>query len=156
MYSAGIALYRLGVRMAGLGDDKARKLDHGQRGILSRIREAVKPGDRVIWVHAASLGEFEQGRPLIEMIRKKHPEFKILLTFFSPSGYEVRKNYQGADCVTYLPFDTPLRVHRFLDSVRPEMAIFVKYEIWRNYLAELNRRRIPTYLISACFRPEQK
>ncbi len=155
LYTAGIALYRFGVRVAGLSNPKARKLDKGQRDIWNRLETDLHPGDRVIWVHAASLGEFEQGRPLIEKIRASHPEFKILLTFFSPSGYEVRNHYEGADCVCYLPFDTPARVRRFIDTVRPEMAIFVKYEIWRNYLHELYARGIPTYLISAAFRPDQ-
>lgn len=155
LYTAGIALYRFGVRVAGLRNPKARKLDRGQKEIWHRLEERLQAGDRVIWVHAASLGEFEQGRPLIEKIRAGHPEFKILLTFFSPSGYEVRSGYEGADCVCYLPFDTPARVKRFIDTVRPEMAIFVKYEIWRNYLHELYTRDIPTYLISAAFRPDQ-
>ena len=109
----------------------------------------------MIWIHAASLGEFEQGRPLIEMIKHEKPEYKILLTFFSPSGYEVRKNYNLADCVCYLPLDTQANVKHFLDIVNPEMVIFVKYEFWRNYLSELNKRKIPTYLISAVFRPDQ-
>lgn len=156
LYTAGISLYRFGVRVAGLGDSKARQLDRGQADIWPRLRKAIQPGDRVIWIHAASLGEFEQGRPLMEMIKRVYPQFKIVLTFFSPSGYEIRKDYKGADCVTYLPFDTPYRVHNFLDKVNPEMAIFVKYEIWRNYLHELKRRNIPTYLISAAFRPNQK
>lgn len=155
LYSAGIALYRFGVRIAGLHNEKAKKLDEGQRHIKDHLAEHIKPGDRVVWVHAASLGEFEQGRPLIEKIKHEHPEYKILLTFFSPSGYEVRKNYAGADCVCYLPFDTPHRVKRFIDLAHPEIAIFVKYEIWRNYLHELNKRHIPTYLISAAFRPDQ-
>ncbi|MBD5206633.1 MAG: 3-deoxy-D-manno-octulosonic acid transferase [Bacteroidales bacterium] len=155
LYSAGIALYRFGVRIAGLHNEKAKKLDEGQRHIKDYLAEHIKPGDRVVWVHAASLGEFEQGRPLIEKIKHEHPEYKILLTFFSPSGYEVRKNYAGADCVCYLPFDTPHRVKRFIDLAHPEIAIFVKYEIWRNYLHELNKRHIPTYLISAAFRPDQ-
>lgn len=155
VYSAGISLYRFGVRVAGLGNHKASLLDRGQRDINEHLK-VLKPNDRVIWVHCASLGEFEQGRPLIERLRKEDPEVKILVTFFSPSGYEVRKDYPLADCVCYLPFDTPLRVHRFLDRVRPEKAIFVKYEIWRNYLHELYRRQIPTYLISAAFRPDQK
>lgn len=155
LYTAGIALYRFGVRVAGLHNTKARKLDRGQKEIWHRLETDLNPGDRVIWVHAASLGEFEQGRPLIEKIRAEHPEFKILLTFFSPSGYEVRSHYEGADCVCYLPFDTPARVKRFIDTVNPEMAIFVKYEIWRNYLHELYTRGIPTYLISAAFRPDQ-
>lgn len=155
LYTAGIALYRFGVRVAGLRNSKARKLDRGQRDIWRRLETDLHPGDRVIWVHAASLGEFEQGRPLIEKIRAEHPEYKILLTFFSPSGYEVRSGYEGANCVCYLPFDTPARVRRFIDTVRPEMAIFVKYEIWRNYLHELYERDIPAYLISAVFRPDQ-
>lgn len=154
-YTAGIALYRLGVRLAGLHNEKARKLDEGQRHISERLQDCIGPEDRVVWVHAASLGEFEQGRPLMEKLRAEHPEYKILLTFFSPSGYEVRKNYSGADCVCYLPFDTPHRVKKFLDMAHPEIAIFVKYEIWRNYLHELNKRGIPTYLISAVFRPDQ-
>lgn len=148
-------MYRIGVHMAGLHNSKARKLDRGQKEIWKRLREAIGHDDRVIWVHAASLGEFEQGRPLMEKIRREHPEYKILLTFFSPSGYEVRKDYPGADCVCYLPFDTPLRVKKFLDTVHPEKAIFVKYEIWRNYLHALYYRQIPTYLISAAFRPDQ-
>ena len=155
LYSFGIEAYRLGVKVAGLRNEKAKKLSQGQKEIWSRIDEKLRPGDRVIWIHAASLGEFEQGRPLIEKIRKSHPEFKILLTFFSPSGYEVRKNYAGADCVCYLPFDTPGRVRKFLYRVNPEIAIFVKYEFWRNYLHELWNRQIPTYLISAVFRPDQ-
>lgn len=156
LYSAGISLYRFGIKVAGIGNDKAHRLDIGQRHIMSDIRSKITPGDKVVWVHCASLGEFEQGRPLIEKIKAEHPDIKILLTFFSPSGYEVRKNYPGADCVTYLPFDTPLRVHRFLDYVQPIKAIFIKYEIWRNYLHELYRRGIPSYLVSAAFRKEQK
>lgn len=155
LYTAGIALYRFGVRVAGLHNEKARKLDRGQRETKQLLEAAIGPDDRVIWIHAASLGEFEQGRPLIEMIRAHRPEYKILLTFFSPSGYEVRKKYAGADCVCYLPFDTPHRVRKFLDLAHPDMAVFVKYEIWRNYLHELKERGIPTYLISAVFRPEQ-
>lgn len=155
LYTAGIALYRFGVRVAGLRNVKARKLDRGQRDIWTQLGDHISPDDRVIWVHAASLGEFEQGRPLIEKIRKERPGYKILLTFFSPSGYEVRKNYAGADCVCYLPFDTPGRVRKFIDMAHPEIAIFVKYEIWRNYLHELYARGIPSYLISAAFRPDQ-
>ncbi|MCH5174235.1 MAG: 3-deoxy-D-manno-octulosonic acid transferase [Bacteroidales bacterium] len=156
LYSSGIAIYRFGIRVASAcGHKKARLLNRGQRDIYGRIEASLMPGDRVIWVHAASLGEFEQGRPLMERIRRELPHYKILLTFFSPSGFEVRKNYEGADCVCYLPFDTPGRVKRFIERVNPEMAIFVKYEIWRNYLYQLNRRDIPSYLISAVFRPEQ-
>lgn len=155
LYTAGISLYRFGVRVAGLHNEKAHKLDEGQKHVAEKLRDSIGPEDRVIWIHAASLGEFEQGRPLIEKFRTCHPDYKILLTFFSPSGYEVRKNYAGADCVCYLPFDTPHRVKKFIDLAHPEVAIFVKYEIWRNYLKELHNRGIPTYLISAVFRPDQ-
>ena len=156
LYTFGINAYRLGVKAVSPRNPKAADLDNGQKEIWDRLDAAVGEGQRWIWVHAASLGEFEQGRPLIEKIRKRHPEYKILLTFFSPSGYNVRKDYQGADCVCYLPFDTPKRVRRFLYKVNPEIAIFVKYEFWRNYLHELWRRQIPTYIVSAVFRPDQK
>lgn len=155
LYSAGIAAYGVGVRVASVSNAKARLLEHGQHEWQQKLRAAIGSGEHWIWIHAASLGEFEQGRPIIERIRAERPEFRILLTFFSPSGYEVRKNYGGADCVCYLPFDTPGRVRRFLDIARPEMAIFVKYEFWRNYLEALYKRNIPVYLISAVFRPEQ-
>ena len=106
-------------------------------------------------MHAASLGEFEQGRPLIERLRREHPERKILLTFFSPSGYEVRKDYKGADLVCYLPFDTPTAARRFVKLAHPEMAIFIKYEFWRNYIDVLHRKGIPVYSVSSIFRPGQ-
>ena len=156
LYSAGIAIYAAGVRVAALRNRKARLLTQGQKDVWEKLRATLVPGASYIWVHAASLGEFEQGRPLIERIRRRCPEKKIILTFFSPSGYEVRKNYDGADTVCYLPFDTPGRVSRFLDLVRPEKAIFVKYEIWRNYIRQLRRRGVETYLVSAAFRPDQK
>jgi 3-deoxy-D-manno-octulosonic-acid transferase len=108
-----------------------------------------------VWVHAASLGEFEQGRPLIERIRAEHPHLKILLTFFSPSGYEVRKNYEGADVICYLPFDTPLNARRFVRMANVKMAFFIKYEFWRNYIAALHRNDIPVYSVSSIFRPDQ-
>jgi 3-deoxy-D-manno-octulosonic-acid transferase len=114
----------------------------------------INKADKVIWLHVASLGEFEQGRPIIEQIRKEHPEYKILLTFFSPSGYEIRKNYEGADYIFYLPIDTPLNVKRFLDIAHPEIAIFVKYEFWLNYLYELKARNVRTFVISAIFRAD--
>ena len=119
------------------------------------LREKIDRNAKYIWFHASSLGEFEQGRPLIEKIKAEHPEYKILLTFFSPSGYEVRKNYGGADVGCYLPFDTPYRVKKFLDLSKPVMAIFIKYEFWDNYLSELKRRNIPVYIVSAIFRKEQ-
>lgn len=156
VYSAGISAYALGVKVAGIRNCKAKLLARGQKDVWEQLRKHIKPTDRYIWIHAASLGEFEQGRPLIERLKRDNPEYKIVLTFFSPSGYEVRKNYNGADCVCYLPFDTPGNVRRFLYMVNPEKAIFVKYEFWRNYLQELYRRQIPAYLISAVFRPDQK
>jgi 3-deoxy-D-manno-octulosonic-acid transferase len=155
LYSAGIILYRVGVSVAGVCNVKARRLAAGQRRIWRKLKASFTPGDKVFWIHAASLGEFEQGRPLIEMVRREHPEYKILLTFYSPSGYEVRKDWSGADCVCYLPFDTPLRVSRFMRLAHPEIAVFVKYEIWRNYLHRLYRRHVPVYLMSAAFRPDQ-
>lgn len=127
----------------------------GQAQTAAILREKIDRQAKHIWFHASSLGEFEQGRPMIEQIRKVHPEYKILLTFFSPSGYEVRKNYAGADVVCYLPFDTPGRVEQFLDLANPAMAIFIKYEFWGNYLHALQQRGIPVYIISAIFRREQ-
>jgi 3-deoxy-D-manno-octulosonic-acid transferase len=119
------------------------------------LRKNIDRKAQYIWFHAASLGEFEQGRPMIETIRKRYPQYKILLTFFSPSGYEVRKNYEGADVICYLPFDTPYKVRKFLNLANPAVAVFIKYEFWLNYLTELKRRNIKTYLISAVFRPGQ-
>jgi len=119
------------------------------------LRDNIDRQAKYIWFHAASLGEFEQGRPIIEAIRKQYPHYKILLTFFSPSGYEVRKNYDGADVICYLPFDTLFKVKKFLYLANPAIAVFIKYEFWYNYLSELKRRNIPTYLVSAIFRKEQ-
>lgn len=116
------------------------------------MRGIISPKDRVVWVHAASLGEFEQGRPLIERVREEYPEYKILLTFFSPSGYEIRKDYEGADYIFYLPLDLPWNARKFLDIANPEVAIFVKYEYWFNLLFELRRRKIRSYVVSAIFR----
>lgn len=157
LYDLGIWIYRQGIRLAsGISHNaKARLLDAGLGDVWERLRTADIYSGKKIWIHVASLGEFEQGRPLIERLRRERPDLRIILTFFSPSGYEVRKNYQQADAICYLPIDTPRNVRRFLDTVKPEMAIFVKYEFWLNYLAELRRRDIPTYLISGIFRPGQ-
>lgn len=156
LYSLGIKAYALGIRIATVGNHKAKLLIQGHKQIRATLSAKIAPTDRPIWVHAASLGEFEQGRPLMELIRRRHPDTPILLTFFSPSGYQVRKNYDGADCVCYMPFDTRRRAKQFLKAVNPRMAIFVKYEIWRNHLQLLHELEIPTYLISATFRPQQK
>lgn len=123
--------------------------------VYELLRQQLEKDARYIWFHAASLGEFEQGRPLIEKIRAKYPDYRILLTFFSPSGYEVRKNYRGADIVCYLPFDKPRNVRKFLDLVNPCMAFFIKYEFWKNYLDELHKRRILVYSVSSIFRRGQ-
>lgn len=127
----------------------------GERQAIKVLHEKVDPNARYIWFHAASLGEFEQGRPLMEYLRKTHPEYKILLTFFSPSGYEVRKNYEGADIICYLPLDTIRNARRFLRAIKPVMAFFIKYEFWYNYLHILQHRGVPTYSVSSIFRPEQ-
>ena len=155
LYTAAIQLYALTVSAVAPFHKKARLMRAGQAQTTAILREKMDRKAKYIWFHASSLGEFEQGRPMIEQIRKVHPEYKILLTFFSPSGYEVRKNYAGADVVCYLPFDTPGRVEQFLDLAHPSMAIFIKYEFWGNYLHTLQRRGIPVYIISAIFRREQ-
>lgn len=155
LYNMGIGAYRLAVKAASLSNRKAQLMLEGQAQTMDRLRDKIEPDGGYIWVHASSLGEFEQGRPLIERIKHGNPEARILLTFFSPSGYEVRKDYAHADVVAYLPFDIPELVSRFLDLARPAVAIFVKYEFWGNYLTELERRRIPTYIISAHFRSSQ-
>ena len=155
MYSFVICIYLMAVKLVSLFNKKVRLMVRGHAQVFKTLRERIEPGERYIWFHAASLGEFEQGRPLMERIRRDHPEYKILLTFFSPSGYEVRKNYAGADVICYLPFDTPRNVRRFLDLARPCMAFFIKYEFWKNYLDELHKRRIPVYSISSIFRRGQ-
>ena len=156
MYSLGIYLYALLVRLvAALGHRKARAMVRGQRDTWRILREKINPTARYVWFHAASLGEFEQGLPLIERLRREQPSRKILLTFFSPSGYEVRKDYKGADVVCYLPFDSPTAARRFIKWARPEMAFFIKYEFWRNYIDVLSKKSIPVYSVSSIFRPGQ-
>ena len=154
LYNICIALYSCIVSLVGLWNKKAKQWSQGRKGIFSSMQKHIHANDRVIWIHVASLGEFEQGRPIIEQIKREHQDYKILVTFFSPSGYEIRKNYNGADYIYYLPIDTPGNVRRFLDIAHPEIAIFVKYEFWLNYLFELKRRQIRTFIISAIFRPK--
>ncbi|MBR5634052.1 MAG: 3-deoxy-D-manno-octulosonic acid transferase [Prevotella sp.] len=155
MYNIVIFLYSLGVAIASLFNEKVRKMWRGEREAVRMLKEKVDPQAQYVWFHAASLGEFEQGRPLMERLRRDHPEYKILLTFFSPSGYEVRKNYDGADIVCYLPLDTIGNARRFLRAVRPVMAFFIKYEFWYNYLHILKHRGVPVYSVSSIFRPNQ-
>lgn len=158
LYNAAIHIYAAGVRLAAVKHRKAALMVHGHRETLARIAEArrqVAPEGFDVWIHAASLGEFEQARPLISMIRRQRPDKRILLSFFSPSGYTVRHNYPEVDLVVYMPFDTPRNARRFVEAVNPKVAFFVKYEFWRNMLCQLSQRDIPTYLISAIFRPSQ-
>lgn len=155
VYNLIIHIYLLGVVVYSLFNAKARRMWRGERAALGILKAKVEPGAKYVWFHAASLGEFEQGRPLMEALRRRYPEYRILLTFFSPSGYEVRKDYPGADIITYLPIDTPLNAIRFLRTVRPVMAFFIKYEFWYNYLHILKHRHVPVYSVSSIFRPEQ-
>ena len=155
MYNFIMLLYSLGVRTASVFNDKVRKMWQGEQEAFDILKEKVDPHASYIWFHAASLGEFEQGRPLMERIRRDHPQYKILLTFFSPSGYEVRKNYAGADIVCYLPLDTRSNASKFLGIVKPVMAFFIKYEFWYNYLHLLSQRGVPVYSVSSIFRPDQ-
>ncbi len=155
IYSLALRLYALAIALASPFHKKARLMTKGQRDTFRILREKVWREDTYVWFHAASLGEFEQGRPLMERLRCTRPEYKILLTFFSPSGYEVRKDYEGADVVCYLPFDTPGNVREFLRIVRPRMAFFIKYEFWSNYLHACRRNGIPVYSVSSIFRKDQ-
>lgn len=153
LYNCGIRLMDAGIRCAAPFNDKARLWKEGRRGLFEKLESLES--QRVAWFHAASLGEFEQGRPVIEAFRERCPEYKILVTFFSPSGYEIRKNYSGADCICYLPVDTPKNVRRFMQLVRPEIAVFIKYEFWYNYLKAMKKAGTRLYLISAIFRQDQ-
>lgn len=155
LYSIALYAYMLSIVLVAPFHKKARKMVIGQWKTFRRLHKKIKQGERYVWFHAASLGEFEQGRPLIERVRREHPEYKILLTFFSPSGYEVRKDYSGADVVCYLPFDTPGNVLSFIRLVHPEMAFFIKYEFWNNYLHLCRAKGIPVYSVSSIFRPNQ-
>jgi len=159
LYSLGIHIYLLFIRLAALFHPKAKLWWEGRINWETRLNEALaekrKPNQTTIWVHSASLGEFEQGRPLMESIKKEHPDVFILLTFFSPSGYEIRKNYPIADLVVYLPADLKRNARNFIQIVQPKLAIFVKYEFWYNYLQELQSQQVPIWLIAALFRPQQ-
>mgnify|MGYP001059444688 FL=1 len=155
MYSLAIHFYAFIIALISPFHKKARIMRLGQWKTNSILREKIDRNAKYIWFHASSLGEFEQGRPMMEKIKAEHPEYKILLTFFSPSGYEVRKNYNGVDVICYLPFDTPYRVKKFLNLANPSIAVFIKYEFWGNYLQEFKHRNIPVYIISSIFRRDQ-
>lgn len=153
LYTLGVRLYGAAIRLASLWNAKAKQWVQGRRGWEAKISQLRKPGETWVWFHAASLGEFEQGRNLIEAWAQEYPSHKILLTFFSPSGFEVRKDYKGAHCISYLPLDTPANARRFLGLVNPHMAFFIKYEIWAHYLTQMKQMQIPVYLVSSLVRP---
>ena len=155
LYKICIWLYLILIVIVSPFHLKARRWLRGRYGIWKKIRENIKPGDRVIWIHCASLGEFEQGRTVIEELKKRLPDRKLLLTFFSPSGYEFRKNFAGVDCVTYIPLDTRYNSWKFMNLVKPEAAFFIKYEFWYYFLRTMRKKKIPVFLVSAKFRRDQ-
>ena len=155
MYNFVIYIYLFAVKLVSLFNPKVKLMVKGHSEVFDILKSKIEKDKKYIWFHAASLGEFEQGRPLMERIRRQYPEYKILLTFFSPSGYEVRKNYQGADVICYLPFDTPRNARRFVKLANPCMAFFIKYEFWQNYLKNLQKHHVPTYSVSSIFRKNQ-
>lgn len=155
LYNFGIRLFILALKVASLKNEKARKWLKGRKGLLKKIKKGQNRDEKLIWVHCASLGEFEQGRPLIEEIRRKYPEKKIVLTFFSPSGYEIQKDYPNVDYVYYLPADTRRNARRFIKYCNPEVVFFIKYEYWFNYLSQLKKKKIPVYFVSTIFRKDQ-
>ncbi|HAN19093.1 MAG: 3-deoxy-D-manno-octulosonic acid transferase [Bacteroidetes bacterium GWC2_33_15] len=154
-YRFVIAGYYFLILLSSPFNQKAKLWIRGRKNIFNRIKASVNPNDKTAWFHCASLGEFEQGRPLIEAFREKYPGHKILLTFYSPSGYEVRKNYEKADYIFYLPLDTPVNAKRFLNIVNPEIVFFIKYEFWYYLIKETGKRGIPLYLVSGIFREKQ-
>ena len=156
IYQTVIFFYSLFLKIASLFNKKAAQFVKGRKNWYNNLAAKVDAGSRYIWFHCASLGEFEQGRPLIEKIKKQFPEFRILLTFFSPSGYEIRKNYELADIVAYLPLDTRRNARKFVSLVQPEKAFFIKYEYWYFFMDELKKRGVPLYIVSAIFRENQQ
>jgi len=155
LYNIAISIYGALIFLASLFNEKARLLHDGQHQAFKLLKEKIDPNATYVWFHSASLGEFEQGRPVIEQLKREQPDIKIVLTFFSPSGYEVRKNYAGADIVSYLPLDTPRAASKFVELLKPAKAIFIKYEFWPNYLLALQAAKVPVFSISAIFRPGQ-
>ena len=156
LYNFSIFLFQLSIRVVSVfGNQKARKWIDGRKNLFSNIQKFLKPGEDRVWFHCASLGEFEQGRPVMEKFKMRNSKCKIVLTFFSPSGYEVRKNYEGADYVFFLPMDTSCNAEKFISLINPSKVFFVKYEFWYHYLNTLKTKNIPVFLISAIFRPQQ-
>jgi 3-deoxy-D-manno-octulosonic-acid transferase len=155
LYNTGIFFYSAVAWIVAPFNQKAHAWVNGRKNWYDKLKQKIIPGEKYIWIHCASLGEFEQGRPVIEFIKKERSEYRILLTFFSPSGYEIRKDYPLADIICYLPYDTPGNAEKFISLVNPSIAILVKYEFWYNFISGLNRKKIPLYLISGIFRKEQ-
>ncbi len=155
LYIIFIFLYSTAIHIASLFNNKAKQWVDGRKDVFSQLNNEQLSDKQIIWVHCASLGEFEQGRPIIEKLRTTYPNYSIFLTFFSPSGYEIRKDYKFADYVYYLPIDTPKNAKRFIEKVNPKLVIFVKYEFWYNYIDELYRKKIPLIFVSVIFRPSQ-
>ncbi len=155
LYTVGIQFYGFLILISSLFNSKAKKWVQGRKDLLINLEIAFEEKPKCIWIHCASLGEFEQGRPLIEALKKEKPNYKILLTFFSPSGYEIRKNYSGADFVYYLPLDSPYNAKKFIEIINPEFAVFIKYEFWPHYISTLYKKNIPLYITSAIFRKDQ-
>ncbi|RUT69319.1 3-deoxy-D-manno-octulosonic acid transferase [Flavobacterium cupreum] len=155
LYNLAVYLAAFFLKIVALFSPKIKLFINGRKDVFTILEEKIKPADKTIWFHAASLGEYEQGLPVIEKIKEKHPSHKIIVTFFSPSGYEVRKNNTVADVTLYLPLDTKSNARRFLKLAHPELAFFIKYEFWLNYLKELKKNQTPTYLISGIFRDNQ-
>lgn len=155
LYNTAINAYGLAINIAGAFNNKAKLFKEGRKGLLEKISAEINHSHPIIWFHCSSVGEFEQARPLIEWYKENRQEYKILLTFFSPSGYEMRKNYPLADWIYYMPLDTASNARKFLDIVQPKKAIFIKYEFWYNFLSQLHKRGVDTYIVSAIFRPDQ-
>lgn len=155
-YHLGIFLYAFFIRIAAIFNNKAKQFVRGRKNWENKLRERIDKNAEYLWFHCASLGEFEQGRPLIEAIKKQFPDYKILLTFFSPSGYEIRKNYSGADVICYLPIDSAKNARKFIDIIQPKKVFFVKYEYWYHYFTEIKKQQIPLFMVSAIFRENQQ
>ncbi len=155
LYDFALFFYHLAIRVVSPFHSKARLMMLGRANWQESLRKKRSPGEKYVWIHCASLGEFEQGRPLIEALRKEHPGFRIALTFFSPSGYEIRKNYPLADIVAYLPFDTRRNARTFISLLQPSVIFFIKYEFWYHYLHTLRQENLPVYLVSGIFRKSQ-
>lgn len=156
LYLLGIRTFQILVLLVSPFNSKAKLWLKGRKKIFKSLKRTINPSDKIFWIHCASLGEFEQGRPLIEALKREYPQHKILLTFYSPSGYEIRKNYEHADYVYYLPLDTPLNAKHFIDIVKPQAVFFVKYEFWYFFLREIQKQNIPLYLVSGIFRKNQR